>query len=803
MNLRLNLFGFLAAACLAAQNEASAALFTVVSADESGPGSLREAIENANASPGPDQIYFQIDSGPATIVLLSPLPAIVESVTIDATTQPGYAGTPLIELSGENLTSPDEDHGLIVMGGPTTIRGLVINRFPGAGLVIVEAGSNVIEGNFIGTDATGEEALANVSGGLYITSAGNRIGGDTTAARNLISGNNNSGLILDGPGATGNVIAGNWFGLNATGTRTVPNVIAGIIISEARGNVIGGSSAGHANVLSGNDGHGVFIIYGAQSNHVAGNFIGTDPTGELAGFGNVEGGVTLLDAPGNFIGGSRATEGNVISGNYGIGIFVSSSASSGNRICGNLVGLSAGGTAPLGNGQGGISVLDAGENVIGGSDPEAGNIVSGNDAVGILISGTGASNKVSGNWVGLNLSGSAAIPNRFSGIVVAAPQTTVGGRLPAERNVASGNRLGGIQISGAEGSNATIVGNFVGTDVAGSQAVPNGFQGVVAIDSANATIGGSAPGEGNLISGNTGAGVTLVNSRGMQILGNRIGVASDGSSPLGNGAPGVVIRACLQTKCGGPLPGEGNQIAFNTRAGVLVETGTGPGLAPSQGNRISGNSIHHNAGLSIDLGGDGATPNDPLDVDSGPNQLQNHPVLTEPVAMGSRRIVAGTLSSTPDSDFWIDVYAAADCLGIPAYLGSSPVRTDFQGVASFQLSFSNAPSASVAFSATASDAAGNTSEFSDCVLIPSVLALSIRRIASPVEPSEIELSWNDPEGIGVLEQTLQLSEVSAWTPATAPVVAAGDLHTVRISATERQRFFRVRRPDAAHAMASR
>ena len=204
MNTRSVLQFFTTAACLSVTIGAWSADFIVVSSADSGPGSLREAIENANAAAGSDRITFQIGSGPATIVLQAPLPAIAESVTLDATSQPGFSGVPLIELSGENLVSPVEDHGLVIMGGPTTVRGFVINRFPGAGVVIAEAGNSVIEGNFIGTDATGEEALANVSGGLYITSPGNRIGGDIGAARNLICGNGNGGLILDGPrGAKG------------------------------------------------------------------------------------------------------------------------------------------------------------------------------------------------------------------------------------------------------------------------------------------------------------------------------------------------------------------------------------------------------------------------------------------------------------------------------------------------------------------------------------------------------------------------------------------------------------------------
>src|SRR5262249_31052541 len=141
-------------------------------------------------------------------------------------------------------------------------------------------------------------------------------------------------------------------------------------------------------------------------------------------------------------------------------------------------------------------------------------------------------------------------------------------------------------------------------------------------------IGGTAPGAGNLISGNTGTGVRLSGSgtSGNLVQGNLIGTDVSGNNPLGNGA-GVLIDAQTSgNTIGGTVAGAGNIIANNNGVGVQVGATVTDTLAA--GNAILGNSIFANSGLGIDLGGDGATPNDPQDPDAGPNNLQNFPVIT-------------------------------------------------------------------------------------------------------------------------------------------------------------------------------
>ena len=186
--------------------------FSVGNTSDSGPGSLRQAILDANTDPGTtDHISFSIPgSGVHTITLQSPLPPIASPLVIDGTTQPGYAvGAPLIELNGNGKT------GLVLNGGESTIRGLVINGFSGDAIVISSAG-NTIEGNLIGTDPSGTLARPNTGNGIRITGSSNVVGGTTASARNFIAGNVGDGVLVSGASAAGNRILGNYIGSSAS-----------------------------------------------------------------------------------------------------------------------------------------------------------------------------------------------------------------------------------------------------------------------------------------------------------------------------------------------------------------------------------------------------------------------------------------------------------------------------------------------------------------------------------------------------------------------------------------------------------
>ena len=272
--------------------------FEVTNTDNAGFGSLRQAILDSNADAGDrDQIVFNIPgSGVHTITLASPLPVLSQPVVIDGRTQPGFVGTPIIELNGNGLAA----NGLVLTGGNSIVRGLVINRFGGSGMLLQTNGGNVVEGNYIGTNTAGAAALPNSSHGIAVSSANNLIGGPTAAARNVISGNQGNGIRLESPAATANRLQGNYVGLNATGTAALANVdpTGGVLLfNGATANLIGGPEAGAGNVISGNAQRGIMISGGTASpdNVIQGNLVGTNPTG-MVGLSNGTG-IEVVNAP--------------------------------------------------------------------------------------------------------------------------------------------------------------------------------------------------------------------------------------------------------------------------------------------------------------------------------------------------------------------------------------------------------------------------------------------------------------------------------------------------------------------------
>ena len=165
--------------------DSAAATFTVTSTANSGAGSLRQAILDAGDTPGHDLIRFNLPgSGPFTITPLTALPSIQEGVTIDGTTQPGFAGRPLIELNGASAGA--NVNGLYLLSTGCVIKGLCINRFTRNGIRVESLGGNVIQGCYIGTDVWGTNAYGNAQRGIFLQSAANVVGGTNTADRNII-----------------------------------------------------------------------------------------------------------------------------------------------------------------------------------------------------------------------------------------------------------------------------------------------------------------------------------------------------------------------------------------------------------------------------------------------------------------------------------------------------------------------------------------------------------------------------------------------------------------------------------------
>lgn len=344
--------------------------------------SLRAAIEEANVTADKDTINFSI---PGTAVhTISPnsvLPDITSPVIIDGYSQPGASANTvvngdnavlLIELNGDTASSV----GLIIKTGNSTVQGLVINRF-GPGIQILSGEGNTIQGNFIGTNPAGNSAPGNRYWNVSIVSNNNLVGGTSPAARNVISGaiivSNVSpsgiGVRVD---ASGTTVEGNFIGTDASGTMALGNQGIGVNARAFNGtNVIGGTTAGARNIISGNGSYGIF----ASAATIQGNFIGTDVTGTFA-LGNTQAGVGISTA---IVGGSSAAARNIISGNLN-GVELSGSS---NQVSGNFIGTDATGTAALSNTQSGIVFDDnVSASTIGGASGLGNTIAfNGNDGI--------------------------------------------------------------------------------------------------------------------------------------------------------------------------------------------------------------------------------------------------------------------------------------------------------------------------------------------------------------------------------------------------------------------------------------
>jgi len=608
----------------------------VTKADDTNDGtcdadcSLREAINAANLLPDPDVIHFNIPGpGVHTINAVTTLPNITHPVTIDGyTQQPGVShpntqvdtddAVLLIELNG--AATPIGANAFIIQshvtgGTNVVIRGLVINRFKGSGMLITSSSNNcTIEGNFIGTDPTGLIAAPNGNNGIndVTLESGHTYGGSSPGARNIISGNVHAGIFLN---SAQNTVQGNFIGIGADGHTPIGNGDQGIFFTGNRnGNTIGGTDPGARNVISGNHDEGISI---RGSGHVVqGNYIGTDATGSLP-IGNANADTT--------------TAGIMING-----------------------------------GTGTHDIL------IGGDSPAARNVISGNGnngavnfAYGIHITNTGPNITIQGNYIGTAANGVDPLPNHLSGINIA---------------------------NGPEGSNIMV---------------------------------------------------------------------------------------------GGEHPGEGNTIAFNGEAGVYLS-----GLPFTSPTSIRGNSIYSNDSLGIDILANNGTlvnANDPCDADTGPNQRQNYPVITSAIYSGNSTTVSGVLDTTPlvGEIYKLDFYSCPSCDSSgngegKTYLGWGTVTIDSAPGCQqeFTIPLNNIPTGQF-ITATATDPFGDTSEFSACAIAvldpsatptptPSPTATPTPSPTSTPTPSPTETPTPSPTATPTPEPTATPTPEPTATPTPEP-----------------------------------
>ncbi|MCC5877579.1 MAG: right-handed parallel beta-helix repeat-containing protein [Candidatus Sumerlaeia bacterium] len=421
------------------------------------------------------------------------------------------AGTAAIPNSQRGIAVDGEVTGATI-GGPDAAHRNVISGNQSAGMLITNTVSGVtVQGNHIGTNLAGNAAIGNSTHGLDIQGGGNNI------LDNVISGNSQAGINLQGSDVTNVFIRGNTIGLNAAGTAALPNATRGIFLgNSSTGVVIGGPDAAHRNVVSGNQSNGISINSTSSENIIQGNYIGLHPAG-TSSIGNGGSGIEMR-------GGSNDLVDNVISGNSGHGVTLDWFSSADNILEGNRIGTNAAGTTALPNTLSGINLnTNATGNII------RENVVSGNQTVGISLGGVAV---VHDNLVGLTADGTGAVANNTDGIVV----LSGGADSVIYDNVISGNNRYGVFI---QGSLQNFTGNIVGLNQAGNAAVPNGNDGI-RIQADNVTIGASAPASRNIISGNGDDGVQVEGENAV-ILRNYVGLDADGSTAIRNNNRGVII----------------------------------------------------------------------------------------------------------------------------------------------------------------------------------------------------------------------------------------------------------------------
>lgn len=622
------------------------------------------------------------------------------------------------------------ESGLQVHSPNNVLMNLSVVNFPRHGILLDtdESDDNIIQGCNIGNTGAGD--AGNKEHGIILSNGAenNLIGGTTEAERCVISGNGTNelrmegevvlgplhlghGVLIIGPTTTGNRIIGNHIGTDETGAVAISNAFSGVVIKEgASGNFIGGPNGGEGNIISGNGdgtdgcpencgngaknqyGNGIYIDgtpeggISSTDNVIQGNIVGR--AADLAPLQNATAGIRLDATTGNLIGGDVDGAGNRVSF-HGRNQFTSSGialdSTTDVRVEGNIVD---------GNSNG-LSLSSSINATIG--SPGAGNVFSGN-TTGVGV-GDGLDNVFQGNFIGLDATGTVGQGNGFSGFYVSGIQQNllIGGTGAGEGNVFSGNANNGLIISDITPISAPtepavfVQGNKFGTDVTGGTALPNGVMGILLDAGArNVLVGGTSAGEGNLISGNGADGIRVARSADfagepnyIRIYGNSIGLAGAGSGFIPNTGSGVsVYEGGNQVLVGGTGDGEANVIAGNGEYAVSVKGGS---LETTHEVTVRGNSIYSNVIAAIELS-------------DGANDDMTPPVIT----------LLGPVRGTAVPNSTIDLYADAGnqgrfylASGVTDGAGNFSLAADLSGLSVNQLT------------ATATNAAGSTSEFSE------------------------------------------------------------------------------------------
>lgn len=663
-------------ACAFGTQASLGATFPVTSASDSGTGTLREAIglANANCTAAPHTITF---SGPFVIALSNDLPPITcANVAIN-----GGGNAVAIQPNSSGFyggSCPVTANSVL-----TRITGLEIRNFTyGAGICgTVEAVGNNLHGNLKGLYLTGPSIVTNnqVNNngyGVY------QSGGGSTISANTISGNDYYGLYGDDDVViVGNTISGNgWDGIRVFESATITG---NTIFNNSEGIIAGAGAIIKGNTIHGHllEGTGIYLYNG----------------GVIGGPGADR---NILYDNDNNIYASADTYGGALT------------------IENNLIGTPDGVTT--GSSYDGLVVFYQGQPYT-----VANNVIVGNSGTGLSLYGNSGTGTISGNHIGVNAAGTAALGNNY-GISV---YDSSSGPLTITGNVISGNSTG-VNLDFSE--NVILSANKIGTNSSGTAGIANSSKGISAYCSSGLSI------TGNVISSNGSyGGLLLAGLSGSTISGNLIGTAADGVSALSNNGNGISVGSLnafctaslrdidLEPKLAKALANnlfDGNVIAHNNGDGILVSNGNG--------NVIRGGSIHSNIGKNISLNYFGAplpqSPDNPAGTDN-PNNLQNHPDITSAVQDSGNTVVGFSLGSIASTSFDVDIYANTGPT-TPAgrtFLGRVTVATVAGGTATGTATF---PGSHTHITATATGPYG-TSEFSGTLasLVPAadILPLAV------------------------------------------------------------------------------
>jgi hypothetical protein len=546
-----------------------ATTFTVSTLADSGPGSLRQALLDANASAGLDTIDFAVAG--VIRVGAAALPVITEGVVVDGTTAPGFARTPVVRIDYQNTA------GLTIAAGGVGTGVLALSLVDAAGAgVTIAASDTILAGNRIGLWGDGVTVEPNRGDGVLVQAGahGNAIGvGSEKSFRlsNVISGNLGNGITI--AGGDGNVVAANYIGTDATGRIPLGNRGHGIhLTAGAASNLIGGEATGgndptagvfvrppQGNLVSANRGCGVRIDGGATLNQLSGNFVGTTASGNAA-LGNWKDGVAIVGADFNGLLGTTAIQQpfvyyNVLSGNLSNGLRITDSDHT--IVHANFCGLGANNAARVPNGGDGMLVTGDSWRVEAGGEIPLGNVMSGNARYGIEIRDTVGGLVSFNNFVGQSAFG-GAVANGAGGVRITSSNPRFD---PADS--ATWNRIRTSLIGGNTGNGVEFLGNAYGAELTDTAvgttynikgALPNLGNGIVVGGNASQiAIGGFQPsiqkGDGGFsvhVGSNTGFGIVFQESAHDNFVFNTrvglgVGTTIDTAAKLPNAAGGIFV----------------------------------------------------------------------------------------------------------------------------------------------------------------------------------------------------------------------------------------------------------------------